>query len=183
MYEKAGFSDFKSSAVFFSTFFIFNPFKGNNFNLLKDQRGFLAAQIAGIYVVFLITICAFIMGAAYGVWKESLTKYMYFTEALDFAAKAVNVTGDIEEVELNEGLVRDFFEAAMDEMVGAEEYRIRHFETVSPGDALPGGTAKEPGYYAEITVSVMEGKLPFVGYREVQIPMSYYSVVASHQIK
>lgn len=145
--------------------------------VLKNEKGFIEIQMLLTYMVFTLTIFAFILGLAFGVWKQASAKYMYFAEAMDFAARAANITGDLEEVALNQGYAEQYFNMAMEEM--GSEYTLKRFYTVAPGQPVPRGVARAPGYVAEITVPVFKGKVPLIGTQQVSIPMRYYAVVKS----
>lgn len=147
-----------------------------------NERGFVEVQILMMYLVFALTMLAFLLGLFYGTWKQASAKYMWFAESLDFAAQAANKTGNVWEVRLNQEKAKRYFEAAMEQTVGS--YVLNSFYTVDRGDPVPGGgTAQSPGYVAAITVPVFEGNVPLIGVQRVEIPMRYYAVVKSKQIK
>lgn len=147
---------------------------------LRNENGFIEIQLLATYMVFLLTIFCFIIGLGVGVWKQAEAKYLWFAEAMDFAAQAANMTGNIEEVMLNEGLAKQYFKLAMDEML--DDYTLKSFSAVDTDYPVPGGTAQSPGYVATITVPVFEGYVPLVGRQQVRIPMRYFAVVESSQI-
>lgn len=180
LFEKAFLSVSSRSASHPDAVFSRNLRTNNAFQGLKE-RGFIEVQILATYAVFVLTLFAFLLGLAFGVWKQASAKYMWFAEALDFAAQAANMTGDIKEVALNQDKARLYFTAAMDETV--KDYTLTEFRTVFPGDRVPNGIARAPGYVASITVPVFEGRVPLVGVRQVRIPMKYYAVVKSGQLK
>jgi len=149
--------------------------------VIKNEDGFIETYVLTVYLIVILTIFAFILGLGVGMWKEASAKYMWFAEAMDFAAQAANKTGDLEEVVLNRDLARSYFVNTMDEMVG--EYRLDSFYAVGPGCPVPNGTARNPGYVATITVPVFEAKVPLIGTQQVKIPMRYFAVVKSGQIQ
>lgn len=151
------------------------------FQVLKKEKGFIEVQILATYAVFVLTLFAFLLGLAFGVWKQASAKYMWFAEDLDFAAQAANMTGNIREVALNQNKAKLYFTAAMNETV--KDYTLIEFRTVFPGDPVPNGTARAPGYVAGVTVPVFNGRVPLIGVQQVRIPMRYYAVVKSGQLK
>lgn len=139
----------------------------------------METYILAVYFAFALTVFAFLFGVGFGAWKDARAKYGYFAEAVEFAARAANVTGDVEEVVENEGRARQYFQAAMGEMVG--RYRLDEFRAVGPGEAVPGGRARAPGYLAQVTVPVFAGRVPLVGDRSVEVPMRYFAVAKSRE--
>lgn len=134
------------------------------------------------YMVIFVTILAFTLGLCFGVWKQAWAKYGWVAEAANFAAQAANKTGDIKEVKLNEGKAKKYFESAMRQTV--KDYRLDGFRAVGPGEPVPGGGyARAPGYVVSVTVPVFEANIPMLGYQKVSIPMRYYAVVKSGQIR
>lgn len=154
--------------------------EGRNLQVLRED-GFIEIQILTTYFVFALTLLAFLLGLAFGVWKQAYAKYTWFSECLDFAAQAANTTGDIKEVRLNQNKARQYFIAAMKQTV--KDYTLTEFRAVAPGERVPNGVARAPGYVAGVTVPVFEGKVPLIGYQKVSIPMKYYAVVKSKQMK
>lgn len=144
---------------------------------LRNEKGFIEIQILLTYMVFILTIFTFILGLAFGVWKEASAKYMYFAESMDFASRAANITGELDEVMLNQNRARQYFSNAM-QLTGGD-YALKSFYTVAPGQAVPRGTARAPGYVAEIIVPVFNAQVPLIGRQWVNIPMRYYAVVES----
>lgn len=120
------------------------------------------------------------MGMGLGMAKQVHAKRLWFAEALDFAVRAANVTGDLEEVVLKGDMVREYFTRAMDLTV--REYRLEEFRAVRPGDSVPGGRAKAPGYYARVRVPVLAAEVPLVGPQYVEAPLGYFAVVKSGQL-
>lgn len=145
---------------------------------LKNEKGVLETFVLAAYMFFALTLLAFLLGMGFGMWKQGAMKYGWFAEAMDFAARAANITGDIEEVRLNEAQARQYFVAAMNAMV--PEYRLDQFNAVRRGDVVPGGRAEAPGYVAKVTVPVYEGKVPWLGTQRVEVPMRYFAVVTSN---
>ena len=150
-------------------------------DVVLNEKGFIEVQILMTYLVFALTMLAFLLGLFYGTWKQASAKYMWFAESMDFAAQAANKTGDAKEVRLNQEKAKQYFEAAMKQTIGS--YALNSFYTVDRGDPAPGGTAQSPGYVAAVTVPVYEGNVPLIGAQRVEIPMRYYAVVKSKQIK
>lgn len=144
---------------------------------MREEQGFAETFLLAAYLVFALTMMSFLIGLGLGMWKQAQTRYGWFTEAIQFAAQAANMTGDTQEVRLNSGLARQYLVAAMDAMVG--NYRLDEFRPVAPGEPVPGGRAEAPGYLARVTLPVFAGQVPWVGQQYVQVPMRYFAVVRS----
>jgi len=147
---------------------------------MKNEKGFIELQMLVTCLVVLLTMFFFIFGTCIGVWKESTAKYQWFTEAMDFAAQASNITGDTGEVTLNEYLAREYFTLAMDEFM--DDYYLESFHAVNVGQSIPGGVAQSPGYVATITVPVFDGYVGMVGNQSVEVPMRYFAVTKSERV-
>jgi hypothetical protein len=150
--------------------------------VLKDQGGFIETFILSAYVVVFITILAFIMGLGFGVSKQAHAKYGYLGESMTFAASAANMTGGIGGVKENETMAKMLFKAAMEEMEMGN-YTLKSFNAVEPGDSVPGGIAKEPGFVAEIIMPISVVNVPLIGEQSVKVPMAYFAVAKSEQLQ
>lgn len=145
---------------------------------MRSDRG-LAEFILVVYFAFFLTLMAFLMGVGFSLWREAQAKYQWAYEALAFAGAAANVTGDVEEVVLNQDYARRFFEAAMSGMV--PNFELLDFRAVRPGDAVPGGTAEAPGYLAAVRIPLTAVSVPLLGPQRVEIPMRIFAVVKSRE--
>lgn len=133
------------------------------------------------YMVAFLTMLCFALGICFGVWKQAQAKFTWTVEALQFAAQAANVTGDIKEVRLNEGKARRYFETIMKQTV--RDYTLKEFAAVDTGDPVPGGKALAPGYRVVVDVPVAVIDTPLIS-QKVVIPMRCYSAVTkSYQIR
>lgn len=147
-----------------------------------DERGFIETQFLATFMVVFVTMLAFTLGICFGVWKQAQARYAWMAEAANFAAQAANTTGDVKEVKMNEGKAKKYFGAAMTQMVGG--YSLREFHAVAPGEVVPGGgIARAPGYVVACDVPVAVIDVPLLGYQQIVVPMRYYAVVKSGQIK
>lgn len=120
------------------------------------------------------------MGVGLSLWREAQAKQQWTYEALAFAGFAANVTGDVDEVVLNQDYARRYFEQAMAEAVPG--YRLLEFRAVGPGEAVPGGTAQAPGYLAAVRVPLTQVKVPLLGTQRVEVPMRVFAVVRSREL-
>lgn len=156
--------------------------KGRKVADFLDERGFIETQFLATYMVVFVTMLAFTLGICFGVWKQAQAKYTWMAEAANFAAQAANVRGDIKEAKLNEGKARKYFAAAMKQMVG--NYFLREFRAVAPGEPVPHvGVAWAPGYVVTCDIPVSVIDMPLLGHQQIVVPMRYYAVVKSGQIK
>lgn len=156
---------------------------------VEDERGLIATQILVIYIVFLLTIMGGLFIFAIGLMKNGRANYLWFAEALEYAAHAANETGglysdgdpaDPMTIRLNQRKARMYFEEAMREF--GIDYRLISFSTVNTGGSVPNGArAMAPGYLAAVEVKVLDAHVPLVGHQEIWIPMRYFAVVRSHE--
>ncbi len=153
-------------------------FNSNRFSMaLRNEKGFMDMYILMFFLVIFLTGLAMMVGTSLGVLKEAQTKYMWFSESVDYAARAVNTTGGINGIVLNDRLAQEYFEEAMEDSV--EDYRLRSFRSVLPGDTISDGVAQYPGYITEIIVPIIDADVPMVGKKTLEIPMKYFAVVKS----
>jgi len=152
------------------------------YDVLTNEKGFIDTFLLTIYMIFFVTILA--AGACIGVsvWRVANAEYMWFGEAMDFAARAANINGDLEEVTLNEDLARQYFDVEMDSLMPSGSYTIDSFQTVDTGDSVPHGTANGPGYLANITVEIPAVNVPLIGQQNLSVPMRYFAIAKSNQI-
>ncbi len=153
--------------------------------LLKNQRGFIAIHMTTIMLVIIFSVASLLTGMAFSARKNAVMTYGWFAEAMDFAAQAANQDGDISKVDLNASAANRYFQQSLNSMTAQAKYpgkiTVNKFKSVSPGQTVPGGTAKAPGYQAEITVPVLGGDVPFIGPQYITVPMRYYAVVKSYR--
>lgn len=156
---------------------------------IKDEKGFIATPLLVIYIAFLLTIMGGLFIFAIGLMKNARANYLWFAEAVEYAAHAANETGglysdggpaDPMTIRLNQRKARMYFEEAMKEF--QINYRLTSFSTVNTGGSIPNGArAMAPGYLATIEVKVLDAHVPLVGHQEIWIPMRYFAVVRSHE--
>lgn len=153
--------------------------------LLKNQQGFIALHMLTIMLVIIFSVASFLTGMAFSARKNAVMTYGWFVEAMDFAAQAANQDGDITKVSLNTDTAKRYFQQSLNSMTAQANYpgkiTVNKFNTVSPGQAIPGGTATAPGYLAEISVPVLGGDVPFIGPQYITVPMRYFAVVKSQR--
>lgn len=161
-----------------------------------SDRGFLATWLLSLMLVALLLFLTVFLAAAFAGRKKAVETYQWFGAAMEFAAQAANVTGDLALVELETARARRYFEIAFAEMTGTRcagrtfdggpypgPITLVSFESVGPGDAVPGGVARQPGFVATLEVPVLGTNLPFLGRQYVAVPMRYFAVVRSQQIQ
>lgn len=167
--------------------------------VLKDQRGFLATPIIVYGLVIFMTVVPILLGIVVGARHKAVQTYQYFSEAMEFAISAVNVNGNInvDELAQDQSVAQQYFELAFAKMIDGTvsgdtispksngfypgSVTVSPFITVKPGDAVPEGTAKQPGYMTTISVPLLSANLPWVGTRYIEVPMRYYAVAKSTQ--
>lgn len=165
--------------------------------LIKREDGFIDDVLIGWASIFMLIMLIVILSNIFVARQKAVATHMWFGEAMKFAAQAANQDGDIDMVALRRTDAEKFFKNVFAQMVEGtlsseaitpsdDNYfpgsiTIINFETVSPGDSVPGGTARQPGYMADINVPVFKGNFPFVGEKLFIVPMKYYAVVNSSQ--
>ena len=152
----------------------------------------MAIYLFSVSIVIVLTVACLLMGIAFTARKNAVMTYDWFSAAMDYAAEAANMNRDLSKVEANTGLARQYFVHSFARMTGTkwdghnfnpneETYpgpiKLTGFSYTSPGQAVPGGTAKQPGYTATIEVPVIQGNIPFVGQQYITVPMRYLGVI------
>ncbi|MGI9951355.1 hypothetical protein V3F56_03250 [Moorellaceae bacterium AZ2] len=154
-----------------------------------DQRGFLEVYMLVIFAVMALTVFAVLSGIAFGAKKNADVVYQMLGEAVDFAGRAasMDVGGNLQSAE---HLARQYFVAAFSRMTGTTfngtnfvpsgsspikaPATLVEFRYVRPGEAVPGGTARQPGFMATVNVPVLVGNVPFIGPQFLDVRMRYY---------
>ena len=137
-----------------------NPFM----DFLRCERGSLSYMLLAFMLIFFISASCLLIGLAFGARKNAVATYDWFSESMEFAAQAANQDGDTSQVTLREAAAQKYFQSAFAKMTnttyngskftpqGSSPYpsaiTLEDFDTVEPGDEIPYGTAKQPGYIA-----------------------------------
>ncbi|MBO8128241.1 MAG: hypothetical protein H0Z39_03455 [Peptococcaceae bacterium] len=162
---------------------------------IRDQRGSLTLTLVPIFLMIALMVFFIVIGTAFGARKVAYCTYQWFGEAMDFAAMDANQDGDLSQVALRTPTAQTAFTRVFAEMTGTEYINgsfipqgqspypgpitLDSFEPVQPGDPIPYGTARQPGYVAVITVPVFGDEYPFIGEQYVTVPMRYFAVARS----
>ncbi|MBE3582129.1 MAG: hypothetical protein IMW96_10960 [Thermoanaerobacteraceae bacterium] len=164
---------------------------------LKDQRGFLEVYMLVIFAVMALSAFAVLSGIAFGAKKNADAVYQMLGEAVDFAGRAasIDVGGDLESAE---PFARQYFIVAFSRMTGTTfsgtsfvpsgsspikaPAVLQEFRYVRPGEAVPGGTARQPGFMATVNVPVLWGDVPFIGPQFIDVRMRYYQPAGRVQL-
>lgn len=171
--------------------------KDSSLVFLKNQRGSLIYTMFAVMLIITLSATCILIGLAFSARKNAVATYDWFGEAMDFAAMAANYDGNINMVALRESSACQYFQRSFAQMTntvcsgtnfspkGKSVYPspivLESFRAVSPGEAIPNGTARQPGYLAIIEVPVMGGDFPFIDNQEVRVKMKYFAVVKSSQ--
>jgi len=121
--------------------------------LKNDEKGFISTFILVVFLVFFLSVSAFILGLGFGVMKQAQAKYGWFCEAVNFSVEAANMASDPGSPEVSRNAAEAYFCSAM-ERFGLDDYELVKFAAVEPGDPIPHGTAEAPGFLAEIKMPV-----------------------------
>ncbi|MFZ5898543.1 MAG: hypothetical protein ACOYU7_05140 [Bacillota bacterium] len=164
---------------------------------IRDERGFLALQLLPIFLVIALSLFCILMGTAFGGRKVAYCTYQWFGAAMDFAAMDANQDGDLSQVTLRRVPAQVTFCHVFAEMTGTRyangsfipqgdgpypgPITLDSFVPVQPGDRIPHGTARQPGYLATITVPVLGGDYPLIGRQYITVPMRYFAVAGSFE--
>lgn len=166
---------------------------------LKNEGGFIALHLLTIMLVAVLTVFSVISATAFGAKKNATATYMWFGEAMEFAAQAASyLEGEPDDVALYTPRAEQYFIIAFSQMTKTDysgftftpqsgssfpgPIKLITFQPVQPGYSVPGGIATKPGYVATIDAPVMAIKLPFIGQQNISVPMRYFAVVKSTQI-
>ncbi|MFZ5899503.1 MAG: hypothetical protein ACOYU7_10160 [Bacillota bacterium] len=164
---------------------------------IRDERGFLALQLLPIFLVIALSLFCILMGTAFGGKKVAYCTYQWFGAAMDFAAMDANQDGDLSQVTLRREWAARAFTNVFAEMTGTRyangnfipqgdspypgPITLDSFVSIDPGDPIPYGTARQPGYLATITVPVLGGDYPLIGRQYITVPMRYFAVAGSFE--
>ncbi|MEG6617493.1 hypothetical protein V6C27_13855 [Peptococcaceae bacterium 1198_IL3148] len=162
---------------------------------LKKEDGFIEIPVLGMAIILIFLVIIMVMALVYGIQTKLVTTYDWFGEAMNYAAQASNMDGDVSMVALRTAETKQYFKSAFADMIEGSvsgdsfipnnynyypgNIEIKSFESVVPGDPVPGGTANQPGYMAVIEVPVFNDKIPFNDKQYVSKQMRYFAVVKS----
>ncbi|ABO49476.1 conserved hypothetical protein [Desulforamulus reducens MI-1] len=164
---------------------------------INNERGFISVKLMAFGMIFWIAVVTVFLSFFIAVQTKGTMTYDWFEEALGTATFAANIDGDTSKVASNEPLAMSYFMKFFADMTNCtvsgntltpktNDYpgpiELTEFKTVSPGEYIPNGTAKQPGYLATIQVPVFGGNLPLIGPQYLTIPMKSFQVVKSSDI-
>ncbi|OPY61669.1 MAG: hypothetical protein A4E56_01904 [Pelotomaculum sp. PtaU1.Bin065] len=160
--------------------------------LANNQRGMLAIQIMLIYIVFFFVAFVLTWALAQGARIRATETYYNFQQALDYAV-AEGATGKEYDLRLDQARVTRVFMSVFGEMINSTPSGNRlvprsgssypgAIEVVSvrgihKGESIPGGQAKQDGFFVELNVPVFKANVPLIGEKYVTVPMKYFSVI------
>ncbi|MCG0278952.1 MAG: hypothetical protein L5656_10605 [Thermanaeromonas sp.] len=165
--------------------------------MLRDQRGFLEVYLLVLFAVMALSAFAVLTGIAFGAKKNADVVYQMLGEAVDFAGRAASRdTGG--NLEGSEHLARQYFVLAFSRMtqttfngtsfvpVGPSPIKapavLEEFRYVRPGEPVPGGIARQPGFVATVNVPILLGNVPFIGPQFLDVRMRYYQPAGKVQL-
>lgn len=171
--------------------------QGMVLSYLNNQKGFISIKLLMGAAISGIILTTLLIGVGMGIKMKAHATYDWYSEAMEFAARAANMDGDKSMVSLREEVAKQNFINVFAKITNcsisgnsfqpvngnyAGPIKLKTFTSVSPGDSIPGGTANQPGYLAEIEVPIFGGGLPVVGNQYISVPMKYFAVVKSSEI-
>jgi hypothetical protein len=146
----------------------------------------------------MIMVLGVVLATAVGVRKNAVATYGWFQEAADYATRCVDVSGVPSDPNLADAQFRQYFDDGFssvtqtttngneyDPQVGSPFPAPIRFVSMTPiniGDAIPGGTASQPGYVISIVVPVASMYIPLIGNQYVEAPMRYYAMLQTSQL-
>ncbi|MGI9860058.1 hypothetical protein SDD30_01565 [Moorella naiadis] len=166
--------------------------------ILKKEDGFISIFLLVIMLIMMASLMTIVTGVALGAHKLATATYMWLGEAVNFSANTANISGMTDNTPTNIDIARSNFAVAFARMTNTSftggqfapgpgcpypgPITLNNFTGVNPGDPIPYGTARQPGFMASITVPVWGKSLPFIGPQYVTVPMRYFAPVKSTQL-
>jgi len=144
-----------------------------------------------VYIAFFFIVFVLTWALAQGAKIKATETYYNFQQALDYAVSELT-TGKEYDVRLEQSKVTRVFMLKFSEMLNAAPSGSRltprdssypgpidvvSIRGIRKGESIPGGQAKQEGFYAEISVPVLRCNVPLIGEKYVTVPMDYFSVV------
>ncbi|WP_338826331.1 hypothetical protein MTBGP_11410 [Moorella thermoacetica] len=164
-------------------------------HLAKEEDGFITIFLLVTTLIVMLSMMTIVAGVALGAHKLATATYMWFGEAVNFSANTANITGMADNTPVNTDIAMRNFISAFARMTNTTftgtqfmpgpgspypgPITLNSFTRVNPGDPIPYGTARQPGFMASITVPVWGKSLPFIGPQYVTVPMKYFAPVKS----
>lgn len=165
--------------------------------MLRDQRGFLEVYLLVLFAVMALSAFAVLAGIVFGAKKNADVVYQILGEAIDFAGRAASRdTGG--NFEAGESRARQYFVLAFSRMTnttfngtsfvpsGPSPIKapavLEEFRYVRPGESVPGGIARQPGFMATLNVPVLLGNVPFLGPQFLDVRMRCYQPAGKVQL-
>ncbi len=166
--------------------------------ILKKEDGFISIFLLVIMLIIMFSLMTIVIGVALGAHKLAWATYMWFGEAVNFSAANANMMGLTDRTPVNLQEAETKFILAFTHMTDTTftgnqfnpgpgspypgPITLNSFTMVNPGEPVPYGTARQPGFMASITVPVWGKSLPFIGPQYVTVPMKYFAPVKSTQL-
>jgi hypothetical protein len=141
----------------------------------------------------MIMILGVVLATAVAARKNVVATYGWFQEAADYAVRCDNMNGVPSDPDLADAQFRQYFDDGFSNVTqtttNGNEYdpqagspfpapiRFVSMSPINPGDAIPGGTANQPGYVISIVVPVLSMDIPLIGTRYVEVSMQYYAML------
>lgn len=149
---------------------------------ILGEEGLAELPILSFAAILILMVFVSVIATGFACRQKAVVAYMWFGEAMEYAAQAANMDGDTSMVELREDCARAYFFNRIEEFFDEwpYPYKVTSFYAVKGGDDVPGmGIARAPGYVAEMDVTVFSGYVPWVGTQTIDVPMRYYAIVKS----
>ncbi|MGI9862518.1 hypothetical protein SDD30_14150 [Moorella naiadis] len=166
--------------------------------LARKEDGFITIFLLVITLIVMLSLITMVVGVALGAYKLAWATYMWFGEAANFSAANANMMGTMDNAPVRFQEAETKFILAFTQMTNTTftgnqfapgpgspypgPITLDSFTAVNPGDPIPYGTARQPGFMAAITVPVWGKSLPFIGPQYVTVPMRYFAPVKSTQL-
>lgn len=164
-------------------------------NKLREERGSLTLPVE-VYFWFALFLGIILLGALFnGLQSKAYATFAWANDSVSFAARAANMDGNIDMVVLRTSDAREFFNkdfankvegvAVGNSFISTRSnyfpgpIELKCFDSVTPGEQVPGGIARQPGYIVELEVPIFRGDLPVIGSQYITVPMRAFGVVKS----
>ena len=150
--------------------------------ILKEEKGSLStftalgfiSVIICIFIAIALVVCSVMIKAhtVHGWLRASMQHAMQASQVIVWCPTEERVVDHICPERAN-----DVFKKVFTEMTS--RYISGRIE-IEPLELKISPYIKEPGFSVEVEVPIWSGYLPFVGYQEFNIPMSYFAVIGEY---
>lgn len=163
-------------------------------SVLRNESGAIKITLTTYLSIFVFFTFTFILAVQHGCIVKSRATYQHFGAAMNYAAQAANMDGNIELVALRQADAEMYFKQAMADMydgyvngnyiIPGDEYipgniRLISFRAIAHGEQVPGGIAQQPGYIAKVEIPILKAEIPLVGFKYLTVEREYFAVVKS----